>query len=74
MTLHKGWCKDIVRAAGIPTADFAVIESVADLERLALALPLLAKPVAEGTGKGVTPRSVIRLRWQFRLLLLELDT
>ncbi len=60
VTLHKGWCKDIVRAAGIPTADFAVVERTADLDRLSLALPLLAKPVAEGTGKGVTPRSVIR--------------
>ncbi len=60
VTLHKGWCKDIVRAAGIPTADFAVIEQNTDLDALELSLPLLAKPVAEGTGKGVTPRSVIR--------------
>lgn len=60
VTLHKSWCKDIVRAAGIPTADFALIESKADLDRMSLPLPLLAKPVAEGTGKGVTPRSVVR--------------
>lgn len=60
VTLHKSWCKDVVRAAGIPTADAALIESLDDLERVRLPLPLLAKPVAEGTGKGVTPRSVVR--------------
>lgn len=60
VTLHKSWCKDVVRAAGVPTADAALIESLDDLERVRLPLPLLAKPVAEGTGKGVTPRSVVR--------------
>jgi D-alanine-D-alanine ligase len=60
VTLHKSWCKVIVRAAGLPTADFALIEGRGDLDKLDLPLPLLAKPVAEGTGKGVTPRSVIR--------------
>jgi D-alanine-D-alanine ligase len=60
VTLHKSWCKDVVRAAGVPTADAALIESLDDLGRVRLPLPLLAKPVAEGTGKGVTPRSVVR--------------
>jgi D-alanine-D-alanine ligase len=62
VTLHKGWCKDVVRAAGVPTADAALIESMADLDGVRLPLPVLAKPVAEGTGKGVTPRSVVRDR------------
>jgi D-alanine-D-alanine ligase len=57
--LHKGWSKLIVRAAGVPTADFAIIETVADVQRVMLPFPLLAKPIAEGTGKGVTPKSVV---------------
>lgn len=59
LTLHKGLTKRVVRDAGIPTADFAVIESNADLDRIRLPYPLFAKPVAEGTGKGVTPASRI---------------
>src|SRR6185295_7590316 len=52
LALHKGMTKH-----GIPTAPFAVIESRADLAGLELPYPLFAKPVAEGTGKGVTPAS-----------------
>jgi D-alanine-D-alanine ligase len=72
VTLHKGWCKDVVRAAGVPTADAALIETPADLDRVDLPLPLLAKPVAEGTGKGVTPRSVIRDRADLAPVVLDL--
>lgn len=57
LTLHKGMTKHVVRDRGIPTAAFAVIESRAELADLDLPYPLFAKPVAEGTGKGVTPAS-----------------
>ena len=57
VTLHKGMAKQIVRDLGLPTPDFAVITREADLDGLSLPYPLFAKPVAEGTGKGVTARS-----------------
>jgi D-alanine-D-alanine ligase len=57
LALHKGMTKHVIRDHGIPTAPFAVIESRADLAGLELPYPLFAKPVAEGTGKGVTPAS-----------------
>lgn len=57
LTLHKGMAKHVVRDRGVPTAPFAVIEQPADLAVLDLPYPLFAKPVAEGTGKGVTPAS-----------------
>lgn len=60
MTLHKGMAKHVVRDQGVPTPDFAVVKNVADIARVALPYPLFAKPVAEGTGKGVTPTSKIR--------------
>jgi D-alanine-D-alanine ligase len=62
LTLHKGMTKRVVRDAGVPTPDFAVVESENDATAVALPLPLFVKPLAEGTGKGVTPRSVVRAR------------
>jgi len=85
LTLHKGMTKRVVRDAGIPTPEFLVVETAADLDvyrtaapddvdspawgRIPRALrlptpdrPLFAKPVAEGTGKGVTGKSIIRSR------------
>ncbi len=60
LTLHKGMCKRVVRDLGIPTPEFAVLERAQDIASLALPLPLFAKPVSEGTGKGITGASVIR--------------
>lgn len=60
LTLHKGMAKRVVRDLGIPTPDFAVIESESDAELLDLPFPLFAKPVAEGTGKGVTSSSILK--------------
>ncbi len=57
LSLHKAMTKHVLRDRGVPTAPFAVIETMADLEGLSLPFPLFAKPVAEGTGKGVSPAS-----------------
>jgi len=59
VTLHKGITKQIIRNTGIPTAEFVVINSVKEIENVNLHFPLFAKPVAEGTGKGVTALSKI---------------
>jgi D-alanine-D-alanine ligase len=60
LTLHKGMAKHVVRGHGLATPDFAVIESPADLAAgLGLRYPLFAKPVAEGTGKGISIASRI---------------
>jgi len=57
LCLHKGMTKAVVREAGVPTPASALVETPDDLGRVALRYPLFAKPVAEGTGKGVTPAS-----------------
>ncbi len=57
LTLHKGMTKDVVRAAGVATPDFAVVRHLAGARNVKLPFPLFAKPVAEGTGKGVTSAS-----------------
>ena len=57
--LHKGLTKTLVEKCGMPTPQFAVVETMADLTKMNLPFPLFAKPIAEGTGKGVSPASCI---------------
>ena len=59
LTLDKALAKRVVRDAGLPTADFALVEDLDDLHDLRLPFPLFAKPCAEGTGKGIGPESVV---------------
>jgi D-alanine-D-alanine ligase len=56
-TLDKAAAKRIARDHGVPTAPFAVVARPDDAARVDLPYPVFAKPVAEGTGKGITPRS-----------------
>ena len=64
LTLHKGMTKDVVRAAGVRTPDYFVVNEPADIANVTLPFPLFAKPVAEGTGKGVSRLSKITSRTQ----------
>jgi D-alanine-D-alanine ligase len=66
LTLHKGQTKRIIRDCGIPTADFVVVEKTSDIDKVHLPFPLFAKPVAEGTGKGIDSQSIITSREQLR--------
>jgi len=53
LTLDKGLTKRVVQTAGVPTPRFRVVSRPADLTDMDLCYPLFAKPIAEGTGKGV---------------------
>ncbi len=59
LTLHKAMTKSVVRDAGVPTPAFHVVNRLSDIEEVALNFPLFAKPLAEGTGKGIDTNSVI---------------
>lgn len=72
LTLHKAMAKRIVRDSGLKTAPFAVIESEADVEELNMGFPLFAKPLAEGTGKGVDSASLVSSREQLRVVCWRL--
>lgn len=72
LTLHKGMTKRVVRDLGIPTPAFAVIESPEDLASVDLTFPLFLKPVAEGTGKGVTASSKAEGRADLERTCLDL--
>jgi len=62
LTLHKAMTKHVVRDHGILTPDFCVVMTEYDVSRVNLPFPLFAKPVAEGTGKGITRHSRILTR------------
>ena len=59
IALDKALTKSIVRDAGVPTAPFACLHDVADIARVDLPFPLFLKPLAEGTGKGISNRSKV---------------
>ncbi|PKN71339.1 MAG: D-alanine--D-alanine ligase [Deltaproteobacteria bacterium HGW-Deltaproteobacteria-12] len=72
LTLHKGVTKHIINDLGIPTPAFTVIKSEEEIAGVTLPFPLFAKPVAEGTGKGITAKSKINTREELRLICREI--
>ena len=59
LTLDKALTKIIMRDAGVATPDHVVVYSIDDIKGINMPFPLFAKPLAEGTGKGINPDSVI---------------
>jgi len=77
VTLDKAVTKKLVRDAGLNTPDFCVIRELDDTHGIRMGYPLFAKPIAEGTGKGIDQSSHLENRDQLiRLckLLKRFDT
>ena len=72
LTLHKGVTKRVVRDLGLPTPGFVEVGCPADMNTVALRYPLFAKPIAEGTSKGITGQSKIDSPSQLREACLHL--
>lgn len=72
LCLHKALTKRVVRDLGVPTPDFAVVERPEDVDGIGLAYPLFAKPLAEGTGKGINAASKIATPEGLRKVCLDL--
>jgi D-alanine-D-alanine ligase len=66
LTLHKGMTKRVIRDLGIPTPDFSLVETISDCDGVPLSPPLFAKPVAEGTGKGINAASKARTKQELK--------
>lgn len=64
LCLNKARTKQMLQFYGIPTAPFALVESLAEARVVKraglLRYPLFAKPVQEGSSKGITERNYIR--------------
>lgn len=72
LTLDKALAKRVVRDCGLPTPDFAVVESPQDIATVQLPFPLFVKPLAEGTGKGITAQSIISSQTELVTVVNEL--
>jgi D-alanine-D-alanine ligase len=59
-TLHKAMAKDLIHTTDVPTPAYALVESVEDISMVRLPFPLFAKPLAEGTSKGIDERSIVK--------------
>jgi D-alanine-D-alanine ligase len=59
LSLNKHIAKLIVAASGVPVSPGSLIANLNDLDRLNLNYPLFVKPVSEGTGKGITKKSLV---------------
>lgn len=72
VSLHKGFTKSILRDAGLPIPDFALVREPGDIDSVDPPYPLFVKSLAEGTGKGITEASRITNLWDLRQRCLEL--
>jgi D-alanine-D-alanine ligase len=59
VAMHKGLCKQMIKQLKIPTAPYVVLANMEQIKSVKIPYPLFAKPVAEGTSKGITPHSKI---------------
>jgi D-alanine-D-alanine ligase len=73
-TLDKSVAKRLLRNAGLATPDFRVVRDMADLKTVDMTYPLFAKPLAEGTGKGIDGQSRIDTSDQLATVCRELLT
>ena len=62
LTLDKALTKRVVRDFGLPTAPFAVVSTPAEAAAVSLPMPLFLKPIAEGSSKGITGKSLVKER------------
>jgi D-alanine-D-alanine ligase len=73
VSLNKYLARLVVEAAGVPVSPGIIAVTVSDIENASsLTYPLFVKPVAEGTGKGITTRSVVNDSESLVTLVTEL--
>jgi D-alanine-D-alanine ligase len=66
LTLDKPMTKRVLAYHGLPTPPFQVFEAADELLDPALEFPLFVKPSREGTGMGVTPKSIVHSEAELR--------
>jgi D-alanine-D-alanine ligase len=70
--LDKARTKEILAYHNIPTAKFLLVEEVEDLNNFDLTFPVILKPVAEGSSKGIFNSSFISNTDDLEKRLIEL--
>jgi D-alanine-D-alanine ligase len=59
LSLNKHLAKLVVGSTGVPVSPGYLVTALNDLNRCDLKFPLFVKPVSEGTGKGITEKSLV---------------
>ncbi|HEY7724108.1 MAG TPA: ATP-grasp domain-containing protein [Anaeromyxobacteraceae bacterium] len=72
VSLDKALAKRMVRTHGVLTPDYLLLHTGRERLPREVQFPLLVKPVAEGTSKGVTKRSVVRDEGEMREVAREI--
>jgi D-alanine-D-alanine ligase len=72
VSLDTAVAKRLVRTHGLLTPDYLVMNTGKERLPRELGFPLLVKPVAEGTSKGVTKKSIVRDEGELREVAREL--
>jgi len=72
VTLDKAVAKRLVRSHGLATPDFTVVRHRDEVDLVDLPYPLFAKPLAEGTGRGISAASRVESRDDLRTVCHEL--
>jgi D-alanine-D-alanine ligase len=60
VSLNKYLTRLIVASAGVPVSPGMLITKVDEVKKCKLQYPLFIKPVSEGTGKGITGKSLLK--------------
>jgi len=62
ISLNKYLTRLIVSSAGVPVSPGMLVSELKDVEKCNLQYPLFIKPVSEGTGKGITGKSLVNTK------------
>lgn len=60
--LDKSRAKEILTYYNIPNAKFKVVDSLNEIDQINLNFPVIVKPIAEGSGKGIYSSSFVNSR------------
>jgi D-alanine-D-alanine ligase len=74
ISLNKHLTRLIVSAAGVPVSPGMIISGVNEINKCNLQYPLFIKPVSEGTGKGITEKSLINSKSDLKYMVEYLIT
>ncbi len=68
LSLNKHIAKLIVASKGVPVSPGYLITQITDMDNMNLTYPLFVKPVSEGTGKGITEKSLVHTPEELKLI------
>jgi D-alanine-D-alanine ligase len=69
VSLNKHLAKLVVNEAGVPVSPGSLISDIKELSAISLDYPLFVKPVSEGTGKGITSKSLVNSQEELRSMV-----